>query len=79
MSWLAHLFTEPDNTTVCPVRVIGLASGALYHAAAAGGIATGAIHLDIASLGQYLQHMSVLAGTMGVATGAKSIMNGDAK
>jgi hypothetical protein len=73
------LLTESDNQTICPVRAATAVAGALYHAAAAYGVYAGSVHIDIASLGQYMNHMMTLVGVGGGAIGAKSVMKGDAK
>jgi len=77
--WLKHILTEPDGSTFCPVRVFGLFAGAIYHAGGVTGIVQGHIVLDMATMGEYLQHMCYLVGTIGAGTGVKSLMNGDAK
>ena len=79
MSILANVLTEGDNKTHCPVRLGTSISAALYHVAAVVGAYMGSIHIDIATLGQYLQHMSLLFGVTGLAVGAKAIMGADAK
>jgi hypothetical protein len=71
------MFTEPDGESFCPVRLAAGLANVTYHAAAAAGIYMGQLHLDIATLGQYLQHMSMLIGVGGVSVGAKSVMKGD--
>lgn len=73
-----HILTEADNTTLCPVRVAAFIVGALYHAAAAWGIFHNDLQFDIATLGQYMQHMMTLVGIGGLSVGAKSLMKGDA-
>lgn len=30
--WLLNIVTEPDNTTVCPIRILALAGAVQYHA-----------------------------------------------
>ena len=76
---LKKLFTESDNQTPCPVRVAAGATNVIYHMAAIAGVYIGAIHLDIVTLGQYLQHMATLIGVSGATVGAKSMMRGDAQ
>jgi hypothetical protein len=75
---IRKLFTEPDNQTPCPVRVLTGIAALTYHAGAAAGICVGALHLDIATLGAYLQHMAMLIGVGGASVGAKSVLKGDA-
>jgi hypothetical protein len=78
MEFMKKLFSEADNQTPCPVRVAAGISNVIYHLAAVAGICMGSIHLDISTLGQYLQHMATLIGVGGVSVGAKSIMKADA-
>ena len=75
---LMNLITEGDNSTVCPVRVGSTIVGFLYHVAIVAGVYLEHLHLDMASLGQYIQHMMVLIGTMAAGIGAKSVLKGDA-
>lgn len=73
------VFTERDGETLCPVRVGSGLAGMVYHAAAVLGFSIGDIHLDINTLGTYLQHMVLLIGVGGATVGAKSLMKGDAQ
>jgi len=77
-SWLNKAVTESDNKTPCILRILSTVTGILYHAAVFSGLYLGAIHLDMASIGLYLQHMVTLTGTAGGAIGVKSILKGDA-
>lgn len=76
---IKQLFSEPNNTTPCPVRVLAGVTALTYHASAAAGIWHGSLHLDIATLGAYMQHMTMLIGVGGAAVGAKSVLKGDAQ
>ena len=79
MGWLIQVFTESDNATLCPVRVSSGTVGIVYHAAAIFGLLTGALHIDMDTLGAYTQHMIELVGVGGLVVGAKSAMKGDAQ
>lgn len=72
------LFTEPDNVTFCPTRIAIGAANLAYHGAAAAGFFVGQLHLDIATLGQYVQHMTMLIGFGTTAIAVKSKAGGDA-
>ena len=78
MQWLKHMLTEGDNSTFCPVRVATAIVGVIYHAAAVAGIYFDAIHLDIVTLGQYLQHMVTMIVGGGATVGVKSVLKADA-
>lgn len=79
MNQLNNIFSESDNSTFCPVRVGAGITAALYHVGAVIGVFVGAIHLDIASMGLYLQHMVTLIGATGASVGVKSVLKGDAQ
>ena len=76
--FIKKLFSEADNQTPCPVRIAAGLANVGYHIGALVGIYAGAIHLDITTLGLYLQHMATLIGVGGLSIGTKSIMKGDA-
>lgn len=76
---LLHFFTESDNTTLCPVRVLLIGATVLYHAGAAFAVAFQGLHLDFSMLGQYVQHMCALGGSMAAGIGVKSVLKGDAQ
>ncbi|MBV8061064.1 MAG: hypothetical protein JO253_06020 [Alphaproteobacteria bacterium] len=78
-AWIKHVLTEPDGNTFCPLRCGMALTTAVYHGAAAAGLWNGGLHCDIATLGQYAQHMTTLFAAGGVGIGAKSIMKGDAQ
>lgn len=75
---IRKLFSEPDNETPCPVRIATGLTNIVYHVAAMFGIYLGILHLDISTLGMYLQHMATLIGVGSISIGTKSIMKGDA-
>ena len=79
MEQLKNIFSESDNSTLCPVRVGAGITAFLYHVAAVIGAVIGVIHLDMATLGMYLQHMVTLIGTTGASVGVKSVLKGDAQ
>lgn len=79
MECLTHLLTEKDNRTMCPVRSATALTAITYHAAAVAGVVLGQVHLDIATLGQYLQHMATLIGVGGTTVGVKSALKADAE
>ena len=80
MSRLLQLVTEPDNATLCPVRVIILGVGVpLYHAFAGYALIARHLPLDFAVLGLYVQHMCTLGGTLAASLGAKSLGKADAR
>jgi hypothetical protein len=70
--------TERDNSTTCPVRIGAVATAGVYHVAAVWMVIGQSTHLDIATLGAYVQHMCTLIGVTGGAIGAKSLMKADA-
>lgn len=76
---IKQMLTERDGTTTCPVRVSTGLVAMLYHLAAVIGCWTNQIHLDIGSLGQYLQQMTILIAASGAAVGVKSALKGDAQ
>lgn len=76
---LRDIFTEPDGQTICPVRVGAAMVGSLYHMAATVGLFTHALQLDMAALGQYMQHMMELVAGGGLTVGVKSVLRADAK
>ena len=78
MNFLQKLFSEADNETPCPVRIAAGITNFGYHLGAAVGIYMGAIHLDIVTIGLYIQHMVTLIGVGGLSIGTKSLMKGDA-
>lgn len=71
---LTNLWTERDNDTLCPVKIGGWLSCVGYHAGAVFGFFSGAIHADIATLGQYVLHMGSLFASMGVASGIRTTL-----
>lgn len=75
-SW-RNIITEPDNVTLCPVKIVMLAAGVIYHGLI--GFAVGFQHLVLSfdMMGEYLQHMTILGVAFGAAVGAKSLMKGD--
>lgn len=75
---LLQTLTEPDGTTLCPLRVTALAAVAGYHGLV--GYLVGIQHtaITMADCGLYAQHMATLGTTLGVAIGAKSVLKGDA-
>ena len=75
---LANLITEPDNVTLCPVRVVVGLGVIAYHAAALWGLYSGSIKVEMHDLTEYVQHISTFAGIGGLAIGGKSLMKGDA-
>ena len=79
MEWLHKLWTEPDNKTPCPLRVVGLSSVAVYHGLFGWMLAGQHAIITTQVLSTYVDNMSTLVGVVGVAIGAKSIMKGDAK
>lgn len=74
-----QILTERDNATVCPVRVILLGAIVVYHVAAVVGVCIGQLRIDMPSLGDYLQHMSIVMLAAGGSIGAKSALKGDAQ
>jgi hypothetical protein len=76
---LKKMLTEGDNTTPCPVRVATAITAFLYHAGATVGLVMHDMHLDMATLGQYIQHMALLIGAGGGTVGLKSALKADAK
>ena len=77
--FLKKMFSESDNSTPCPVRIGSGVTAFIYHIAAVIGVWLGVIHLDMASMGMYLQHMVTLIGTTGASVGVKSVLKGDAQ
>lgn len=77
-SKLLNLVTEPDNVTLCPVRIVVGLGVVVYHAAALYGLWTGAIAAEMRDLSLYVQHISTFAGIGGLSIGGKSLMKGDA-
>lgn len=77
-SWKAAT-TEHDGETKCPVRLGAIGTAIIYHAGAAWMVFGQHTSLDVAIMGQYVQHMCYLIGTSGLAIGAKSVMKGDAQ
>ena len=75
---LSNLITEPDNVTLCPVRLIVWIGVAGYHLGILWGVYAAAIKADMPSIGLYVQHIVTLAGIGGLAVGGKSLMKGDA-
>lgn len=71
-------FTEPDGISYCPVRISSALCAIIYHTMAGIGCVVSTIHLDIATLGLYLQHMATLIGVASASVGAKAILKGDA-
>ena len=71
--------TEGNNTTTCPVRLGLVGTVVIYHAAAAWMVFGQGTSMDMAILGQYVQHMATVIGTAGAAIGVKSLMKGDAE
>lgn len=78
MSFL-HLFTESDNQTLCPVRIVLMGAVALYHAGVTFAVMFQGLHLDFSMLGQYVQHMCELGGSIAAGVGVKSVLKGDAQ
>ena len=75
---LSNMLTEPDNVTLCPVRVI-LAMGVVgYHWGVVSGLWNGSIKFDIGTLGQYAQHILEFVAGGGAGVGIKSGFKGDA-
>jgi hypothetical protein len=75
---IRDLFTEPNGSTWCPARVaVGLAAVS-YHLAILAGLTLGQIRLDISTLGQYLNHLTLLIGAGTGAVCLKSRLGGDA-
>lgn len=77
-AFLRKAITERDNATPCPVRIGWIGAGAIYHVAAAWMVFGQHAAIDIAVLGQYVDHMVKLVLTGGAAIGAKSILKADA-
>lgn len=75
---IKQMLTERDNATTCPVRVIIALGVVIYHLGAGFGVALGSIHIGMAELGQYVQHMMTVVGVSGGALGVKSVLKGDA-
>ena len=75
---LGQVFTEKDNTTLCPVRIGSGIVAFVYHAVAGVGVYMGSVHYDLSDLGQYIQHMMMLIGISGATVGVKSAMKADA-
>jgi hypothetical protein len=82
MNWLRKIFaqmlTEANNSTLCPVRILGAVAVSIYHIAAAIGVAVGSIHIDMSVLGDYVRQMIEVTGTLAASVGAKSLMRADA-
>lgn len=79
MEWLYKLLSESDNATPCPVRWGGAITAFIYHAGAVFMLAFQGFHLDMAALGQYVQHMATLIGVVAGGAGVKSILKADAQ
>lgn len=77
-TFMRHILTEPDNATACPVRVGWLVTLVTYHIAAAWMVIGQHLAIDIAALGQYIQHMSTLNAAGALSVGAKALMKADA-
>lgn len=77
--WVRDQITERDNSTICPIRVVGAGVFSIYHAAVLAGVAVHSIPLDITSAGEYLKHMMAFMGTLGFSVGTKSMLGADAK
>jgi len=77
MKW-PRLFTERDNETPCPARVLMLCAVTVYHGLVGYALVAQHLVLTIESLGQYLVHMSMAVGTVAGAIGVKSALKGDA-
>lgn len=75
---IRKMLTEKDNLTQCPVRVGVVGTGVMYHLTAAWMVFGQHAAIDMSLLGQYIHHMSELAGVSAVAIGAKSAMKADA-
>lgn len=71
--------TERDGVTKCPVRLGAIGTAVIYHVAALWMVFGQKAAVDVAMLGQYVQHMSTLIGVAAVGIGAKSVMKGDAQ
>jgi hypothetical protein len=74
----AHMMSEGDNVTLCPVRILGAVMVGIYHLGASVGVATGKINLDMGALGEYVRQMIEFIGTIAASVGAKSLMRADA-
>ena len=86
MSWIGSIVaawkdatTERDGETKCPVRLGAIGTTAIYHAAAVWMVFGQETKIDIAMLGLYIQHMSMLIGVGALGIGAKSVMKGDSQ
>lgn len=74
----SHLFTERDNTTLCPVRCVFGVGVAVYHFGLGWAVCKQNAPVDITLLGAYVQHLSTFVGIAGAAIGVKSALKGDA-
>ena len=72
------MHTEKDGSSYCPVRISGSIVSVIYHLAAASGVYLGSVHLDMASLWQYIQHMLALILAMAGGVSVKSVSKADA-
>lgn len=73
-----NAMTEGDNATHCPVRLGAFGTGVVYHAAAAWMVLGQHTHIDMAVLGQYVQHMGLLVAATAGGVGAKALLHADA-
>lgn len=76
---LSNLLTEPDNVTLCPVRVILMLGIIGYAAGAVMGFLDGALKADIDTLGQFVKHVVMFITGGGASIGIKSGFKGDAQ
>lgn len=72
-----NMMTEKDNSTVCPVRVGFIVVGVLYHVASFFMVMEQKFQLDMATMGQYVNHMIQLLGAGAVSITAKAALKGD--
>jgi hypothetical protein len=70
--------TEPNNQTVCPVRLGAFGTAIVYHAAAAYMVFGQSTKVDMSVLGAYVTHMAGLLAVTSGSAGIKSLMKGDA-
>lgn len=80
--WIRKVFgqmlTEANNSTLCPLRILGAVAVSIYHIAAAVGVWVGSISIDMAVLGDYVRQMIEFVVAIGGSVGAKSLMRADA-